>query len=170
MRDRIRSWSASRSWPARWASAVRKVPARVAQVPSAITPPNTPVGFSQDAHRSPYPSAGTRPDAMPPATVPRKNGARIEDRGGGEQDAEQAGLSEGGGVLPEGEAGASQDDAEQGEQQRHEEGGHRCREGLGERCPPGDQDEDEPGVVGLPHPCSISGVSGWRPPRTLAAA
>ncbi|TWG97088.1 hypothetical protein L615_003900000100 [Nocardioides sp. J9] len=46
-------------------------------MPTAIRPPNSEVGFTHDSQRSPAPSSGTRPDAMPPATVPRKNGVRM---------------------------------------------------------------------------------------------
>ena len=43
-------------------------------MPTAITPPMSDVGLSHDDQTSPRPSAGTRPDATAPATVPRKNG------------------------------------------------------------------------------------------------
>ena len=65
--------------PARWASAVRKTPARNEQVRTAITPPKNDVGVSQDDHRSPRPCAGTRPEAIAPATAPRKNGVTTEE-------------------------------------------------------------------------------------------
>lgn len=61
-------------WWARSASAVKKTPASRTQVPTATTPPTSEVGISQDPHRSPRYSNGTRPEAMEPATVPRKNG------------------------------------------------------------------------------------------------
>jgi hypothetical protein len=59
---------------------VRKTPARNAQVPTAITPPKREVGVTHDAHRSPSPSAGTRPDAIAPAMVPKKNGAITDEQ------------------------------------------------------------------------------------------
>src|ERR1700688_673397 len=60
--------------PARSASAVRNTPARNAHVVIARQPPISEVGLIHEPTRSPYPPAGTRPEAMAPATVPRKNG------------------------------------------------------------------------------------------------
>src|SRR5258708_22692201 len=64
-----------RLWiPARSASAVRNTPARNAHVVTARQPPTSDVGLIHEPTRSPYPPAGTRPEAMAPATVPKKNG------------------------------------------------------------------------------------------------
>ena len=41
---------------------------------TASVPPSHDVGPVHDVHRSPYPSAGTRPLATAPAIIPRKNG------------------------------------------------------------------------------------------------
>jgi len=61
------------------ASAVRNTPARNAHVVTARHPPTTDVGLSHDLIGSPYPPAGTRPEAITPATVPRKNGVMTEE-------------------------------------------------------------------------------------------
>src|SRR4051812_1606861 len=55
-------------------SAVRNTPARKTQVVTARQPPTSDVGLSHDPTASPYPLAGTRPEATAPATVPRKKG------------------------------------------------------------------------------------------------
>src|SRR3979490_2705783 len=60
--------------PARSASAVRNTPARNAHVVTARQPPTSDVALIHEPTRSPYPPAGTRPEAMAPATVPKKNG------------------------------------------------------------------------------------------------
>src|SRR5258708_6393549 len=73
-RVRVRNRSASWYLPPRAASAVRNTPARNAHVVTARQPPTTDVGLSHDLIGSPYPPAGTRPEAIAPATVPRKNG------------------------------------------------------------------------------------------------
>src|SRR3954464_6686473 len=75
----MRSRSASAVLPARAASAVRKTPARKPHVVAARPPPTMDVGLIHDPTRSPYPSAGTRPDAMAPAAAPRKNGGITDD-------------------------------------------------------------------------------------------
>ena len=46
---------------------------------AARHPPTIDVGLIHDPMRSPYPSAGTRPDAMAPAAAPRKNGVITDD-------------------------------------------------------------------------------------------
>src|ERR1700682_33894 len=63
----------------RAASAVRNTPARNTHVVTARAPPTNDVGLSQDLIWSPYPPAGTRPDAIAPTTVPRKNGVISDD-------------------------------------------------------------------------------------------
>src|SRR5258707_13115739 len=74
-RVRVRNRSAIWYLPPRAASAVRNTPARNAHVVTARQPPTTDVRLSHDPIGSPYPPAGTRPEATAPATVPRKNGA-----------------------------------------------------------------------------------------------
>src|ERR1700682_2113170 len=63
----------------RAASAVRNTPAKNAHVVTARQPPTNDVGLSQDLIWSPYPPAGTRPDATAPTTVPKKNGVITDD-------------------------------------------------------------------------------------------
>ena len=50
------------------------MPARNAHVSTARTPPIHDVGPVHDVHTSPLPSLGTRPLAIAPAIIPRKNG------------------------------------------------------------------------------------------------
>src|ERR1700687_2139853 len=57
--------------PARAASAVRNTPARNAHVVTARQPPTSDVALIHALTRSPYPPAGSRPEAMAPATVPK---------------------------------------------------------------------------------------------------
>src|ERR1700758_3435707 len=45
----------------------------------AMQPPTPVVGLTQEPIGSPYPPAGTRPDAVAPATVPRKNGVTTDE-------------------------------------------------------------------------------------------
>src|SRR6202162_6351857 len=78
-RTRRRNRSASPGISTRAASAVRNTPARNAHVLTARQPPTSDVGLSQELIRSPYPPAGTRPDAIAPATVPKKNGVISDD-------------------------------------------------------------------------------------------
>src|SRR6476660_5106900 len=78
-RLRARNRSARSVRPPRAASAVRNTPARNAHVVTARHPPTTDVGLSHDLIGSPYPSAGTRPEAIAPATVPRKNGVITDE-------------------------------------------------------------------------------------------
>src|SRR4051794_32091026 len=53
--------------------------------------------------------------------------------------------------MPEGEAGAAEDDPERREGERDVERGHDRRERARERRPEKDEDEDQPDVIGLPH-------------------
>src|SRR3954469_25611830 len=76
---RTRNRSATAVLPARAASAVRNTPARKTHVVAARHPPTIDVGFIHDPMRSPYPSAGIRPDAMAPAAAPRKNGVITDE-------------------------------------------------------------------------------------------
>src|SRR5258708_14615139 len=78
-RVRPRNHSASPGIPTRPASAVRNTPARNAHVVTARQPPTSEVGLTHELIRSPYPRAGTRPEAIAPATVPKKNGAISDD-------------------------------------------------------------------------------------------
>src|ERR1700687_1167894 len=78
-RVRSRNRSASPGIPTRAASAVRNTPARNAHVVTARQPPTSDVGLIHELIRFPYPRAGTRPEAIAPATVPRKNGAISDD-------------------------------------------------------------------------------------------
>ena len=75
VRNHVRRSGSSR----RWASAMVKMAARYAPVTTAITPTMIPVGFHQALTASPsaLPS-GTYPPAMPPTTVPRKNGVMMD--------------------------------------------------------------------------------------------
>src|SRR5215211_5629270 len=64
----------------RRASHTRYVEARKAHIVTARTPPTIDVGLIQLDHGSPAsPPAGTRPEAMAPATVPMKNGTNTEE-------------------------------------------------------------------------------------------
>src|SRR5260370_13858965 len=65
--------------PARPASAVRNTPARNPHVATARQPPTSDVALIHEPTRSPYPPAGTRPEATAPATVPKKNGVISDD-------------------------------------------------------------------------------------------
>src|SRR6202165_5712811 len=76
---RSRNRSASPVIPARAASAVRNTPARNAHVVTARQPPTSDVGLIHEPIRLPYPPAGTRPEAIAPATAPRKNGVISDD-------------------------------------------------------------------------------------------
>ena len=58
---------------------MRNTPARNTQVATARQPPTSEVGLIHEPSWSPYPAAGTRPEAIAPATVPRKNGAISDD-------------------------------------------------------------------------------------------
>src|SRR3954454_9129740 len=61
-------------------SRTRYVAARKAQTITASTPPKIEVGLIQLDHGSPSsPPAGTRPDAMAPATVPMKKGTSTDE-------------------------------------------------------------------------------------------
>ena len=48
-------------------------------MPTATIPPTSDVVPVQDDHGSPSPWAGTRPEAMAPATVPRKKGVTTDE-------------------------------------------------------------------------------------------
>ncbi len=146
---RMRSVSLSASCSDRAASAVRKAPARKAHVPTAMSPPNSEVGWSHELSWSPLPSAGTRPDATAPGG--RAEEERRDQRRPGEHDAEQPRLGQGRGVLAEREARAAQHDADQRQRERQRERRGRRGERLGEAGPPDHQDVDQPDVVGLPH-------------------
>src|SRR5262245_44683045 len=64
----------------RCASQMRYTAARYAQTVTARTPPMTDVGLIQLDHGSPAsPPAGTRPDAIAPATAPMQYGTRIDE-------------------------------------------------------------------------------------------
>jgi hypothetical protein len=66
--------------PRRRASHTRYVAARKAHIVTASTPPTIDVGFTQLDQGSPAsPPAGTRPEAMAPATVPMKNGTSTDE-------------------------------------------------------------------------------------------
>src|ERR1700674_2759582 len=78
-RTRRRNRSAKPGISTRAPSAVRKTSATKAYVLTARQPPTSDVGLSQELIRSPYPPAGTRPDAIAPATVPKKNGVISDD-------------------------------------------------------------------------------------------
>src|SRR6201997_3520411 len=76
---RCRNRRASSGWQVRAASAVRNTPARKIDVVTARQPPTSDVGLIHEPIGSPYPPAGTRPDAIAPATVPRKNGVITDE-------------------------------------------------------------------------------------------
>src|SRR5438876_9118428 len=61
------------------ASAMRNTAERYAQTSTASTPPRIDVGLIQLEMASPFPAVGTRPDATPPATVPRKKGVITDE-------------------------------------------------------------------------------------------
>ena len=97
---------------------------------TARTPTRIEVGLIQLSTGSPAsPPAGTRPEAMPPATAPMQYGTRTEDEC--ESRAEDAAVAERDHGLAEREARAAQDDAQRGEGQRHEQGQHDRGVGLG---------------------------------------
>src|ERR1700693_1026784 len=78
-RVRSRNRSARSGIPTRAASAVRNTPARNTHVVTARQPAISDVGVIHVQIRSPYPRAGIRPEAIAPATVPRKNGVISDD-------------------------------------------------------------------------------------------
>src|ERR1700758_37971 len=58
---------------------MRNTPARKTQMVTAMQPPTSDVGLIHEPIGSPYPPAGTRPDAIAPTTVPRKNGVTTDE-------------------------------------------------------------------------------------------
>ena len=78
-RARRRNHSARSSSPRRSASKVSSTAARNAVTSTASTPPTIDRGPVHDVSGSPPPSTGTRPEAMAPAMVPRKNGVTTDD-------------------------------------------------------------------------------------------
>ena len=75
---RLPHWTANSWLLARSASDARNVAARNEHVNTASTPPTHDVGPVQLVHRSPRPS-GTRPPAIAPGIMPRKNGVMTDD-------------------------------------------------------------------------------------------
>src|SRR4051794_17528654 len=77
---RRRKYSIRSGCSARAASRTRYTAARYAHTVTAITPPTIEVEFTQLDHGSPaLPPAGTRPDAIAPATAPMQYGTRIDE-------------------------------------------------------------------------------------------
>src|SRR5258708_9705579 len=76
---RIRKYCSRSRRPRRSPSASRYAAARYAHTTTASTPPRIDVGLVQLPSGSPPPLVGTRPEAIPPATVPRKNGVITDD-------------------------------------------------------------------------------------------
>src|SRR3954447_8694934 len=77
---RTRKWCALPASASRRASETRYTADRYAHTLTARTPPTADVGLIQLAHRSPaWPPAGTRPDAIPPATAPKQYGTSTDD-------------------------------------------------------------------------------------------
>ena len=127
--------AASSGLSRRSASAARYTAARNAHTTTAMTPPSTDVGFSQlveDVARAPSP-AGTRPDATPPTTAPRKNGVITDDDANAtpkmRRELERVRR------LAERERGAAQDDADRRERQRDVQRRHDRRERAREAGP-----------------------------------
>ena len=77
---RRRKYSTISSSSKRRASKKRYTDARYAHTATASTPPRIEVGLIQLSHGSPaLPPAGTRPDAIAPATAPRQNGTITDE-------------------------------------------------------------------------------------------
>ena len=107
------------------------------------------VGFTQLVITSPARSpAGTRPDATPPTTAPRKNGVTSEDNANAAPKNRR--MPRRGDALAERERRAAGDHAERGQRERDVE--RRCHRGERRReaGPQHHEHEDQPDVVGLP--------------------
>src|SRR5829696_7582943 len=77
---RRRKYSTMSASPSRLASHTMYTAARYAHTVTASTPPRIEVGLIQLDHGSPaLPPAGTRPDAMAPATAPMQNGTITDE-------------------------------------------------------------------------------------------
>ena len=133
----------------RAASAVRNTPARKMQVVTARQPPTSDVGLTQDPIGSPYPPAGIRPDAIAPATVPRKNGVITDEAAKiAPKTAPGAKVSA---DLRNAKLAPRQHDPRQSQHKRDEQRGHRGGEGGRKSGPPYHQHVDQPHMVGFPH-------------------
>ncbi len=126
-------------------------------------------GLSQLVTGSPtaFPT-GTRPAAIAPTTVPRKNGVSSDEtpkRRSAICPAPQSPRR-----VVEGEARAAQDDAEGRQAQRDEQGREDRFEGEREPGPEHHEHEDQPDVVGLPDRADRPVDQRARPPAPAVAA
>ena len=110
----------------------------------------------------------TSPAAIAPTT--RAHEERRDQRGDARRRAERAAAAAPGEDVPEGEAGAAQDDPERGQRQRHVERLHDRREGVGEAGPERRRGRRSARRGSPPRPGRASGRSARRSARAARLA